>query len=361
MEQLRVDLGERSYDIKIGYDILSQVGEYLKELNLGSKVMIITNELVDSLYGREVERAIKEAGFEVHIAKIGDGEKYKSLNTARELYDQAVEANLDRSSTIVALGGGVVGDIAGFIASTYMRGVNFVQIPTTVLSQVDSSVGGKVAVNHPQGKNLIGAFYQPKLVVADVKVLKTLEERQLKAGLAEVIKYGVIWDKEFFDFLTENRIKILELDTKTMEYLIKRCCEIKAEVVAQDEREMGIRAILNYGHTIGHALEAVTNYQRFVHGEGVAIGMIGAAKLANKLDLLDSADLKKQEEIIEDFGLAVFFDDLNIDSIIKALSKDKKVKDGMIRFILAEEIGQVVIKSDLPHNIIREVLEELRG
>ncbi|OCL26934.1 3-dehydroquinate synthase [Orenia metallireducens] len=361
MEQLRVDLGERSYDIKVGYDILSKVGEYLKELNLGSKVLIITNELVDSLYGREVEQAVEEAGFEVNIAKIGDGEKYKSLDTARELYDQAVEANLDRSSTIVALGGGVVGDIAGFIASTYMRGVNFVQIPTTVLSQVDSSVGGKVAVNHPQGKNLIGAFYQPKLVVADIKVLKTLEERQLKAGLAEVIKYGVIWDEEFFNFLANNRNKILGLDTNTMEYLLKRCCEIKAEVVARDERELGLRAILNYGHTIGHALEAVTDYQRFVHGEGVAIGMVAAAKLANKIGILNGTDVEKQEELIKEFGLPVSFEGLNIESIMKALAKDKKVKDGMVRFILAEEIGQVVIKSDLPHNIIREVLEELRG
>ncbi|TDX45411.1 3-dehydroquinate synthase [Orenia marismortui] len=361
MEQLKVELGERSYEIKIGYDILSKVGQYLKELNLGSKVMIITNELVDSLYGREVEQAIKKAGFEVNIAKIGDGEEYKVLDSAKNLYDQAVNANLDRSSTIIALGGGVVGDIAGFIAATYMRGVNFVQIPTTVLAQVDSSVGGKVAVNHPQGKNLIGAFYQPKLVVADIKVLSTLEPRQLKAGLAEVIKYGVIWDKEFFHFLEAKREEILELDIKTMEYLLKRCCEIKAEVVAQDEREMGIRAILNYGHTIGHALEAVTDYQRFVHGEGVAIGMVAAAKLANKLGILDLADVEKQEQLVKDFGLAVSFDALKINKIIKALAKDKKVKDGMIRFILAEEIGKVVIKSDLPHNIIREVLEELGG
>ncbi|WP_018249933.1 3-dehydroquinate synthase [Orenia marismortui] len=361
MEQLKVELGERSYKIKIGYDILSKVGQYLKELNLGSKVMIITNELVDSLYGREVEQAIKEAGFEVNIAKIGDGEEYKSLDTAKDLYDQAVDINLDRSSTILALGGGVVGDIAGFIAATYMRGVNFVQIPTTVLAQVDSSVGGKVAVNHPQGKNLIGAFYQPKLVVADIKVLSTLEQRQLKAGLAEVIKYGVIWDEGFFHFLEDKREEILELDIETMEYLLKRCCEIKAEVVAQDEREMDIRAILNYGHTIGHALEAVTDYQRFVHGEGVAIGMVAAAKLANKLGILDLADVEKQEQLVKDFGLAVSFDALKINKIIKALAKDKKVKDGMLRFILAEEIGKVVIKSDLPHNIIREVLEELGG
>ncbi|PRX19731.1 3-dehydroquinate synthase [Orenia metallireducens] len=361
MEQLRVDLGERSYDIKIGYDILANVGEYLKELKLGSKVLIITNELVDSLYGREVEQAIKDAGFGVSIAKIGDGEKYKSLDTARELYDQAVEANLDRSSTIVALGGGVVGDIAGFIASTYMRGVNFVQIPTTVLSQVDSSVGGKVAVNHPQGKNLIGAFYQPKLVVADVKVLKTLEERQLKAGLVEVIKHGMIWDEEFFRFFEDNREDILNLKPEAMIYAVKRSCEIKAEVVAQDEREMGVRAILNYGHTIGHALEAITHYQRYVHGEAVAIGILAAAKLANKLGMLDLADVTRQENILKDFGLPVSFTELDNDDILKSLAKDKKVQDGVIRFVLLEEIGRVVIKSDLPHNIIREVLEELRG
>ncbi len=361
MESIRVDLGERGYDIKIGYDILSEVGDYLKDLDLGSKVMIITNQLVDSLYGREVEESIKAAGFRVTIAKIGDGEQYKSLATAEELYDQAVAANLDRSSTIVAFGGGVVGDIAGFIAATYMRGTNFVQIPTTVLAQVDSSVGGKVAVNHPQGKNLIGAFYQPKLVIADVKVLKTLEDRQLKAGLVEVIKHAMIWDQDFFEFFEDNQEDILNLDPERIIYAVKRSCQIKAEVVAEDERELGVRAILNYGHTIGHALEAVTHYQSYVHGEAVAIGIVAAAKLAYKLGILDRLEVERQKDLLESFGLATTFSDLDNQAILNSLTKDKKVQDGVIRFVLTERIGAVVIKSNLPHNMIREVLEELGG
>ncbi|GAB6099048.1 3-dehydroquinate synthase [Halanaerocella petrolearia] len=361
METVEVDLGARSYEIKIGEDILPQLGNYLQELDIGSKVLIISNSLVDSLYGSEVEEAIREAGFKVEKALIPDGEEYKSLDTAQDLYDQAVETGLDRTSTIVALGGGVVGDIAGFIAASFMRGINFVQVPTTVLAQVDSSVGGKVAVNHPQGKNLIGDFYQPKLVVADKKVLSTLEERELKAGLAEVIKYGVIWDQDFFDFLAKNKNKILDLETESIVKMVKRSCEIKAAVVAEDETEEGLRAILNYGHTIGHALESVTDYKRYRHGEAVAIGMVAAAKLGYKLDLLDKADLKEQQDLVAGFELPITYKGLDNDKIIKALSKDKKVKNGVVRFILATEIGEVTITSDVPETKIRDTLEELGG
>ncbi|AGB40502.1 3-dehydroquinate synthase [Halobacteroides halobius DSM 5150] len=361
METVKVDLGVRSYQIKIGEDILANLGAYLQELDIGSKVLIITNPLVNSLYGSEVKEAIAKVGFDVSKALISDGEEYKSLETAQDLYDKAVGVGLDRTSTIVALGGGVVGDIAGFIAASFMRGINFVQVPTTVLAQVDSSVGGKVAVNHPQGKNLIGDFYQPKLVVADKKVLSTLEERELKAGLAEVIKYGVIWDQQFFAFLEKRIDEILNLETDAIIKLVTRSCEIKAAVVAEDEKEEGLRAILNYGHTIGHALEAVTNYKKYRHGEAVAIGMVAAAKLAYKRGLLDSAALERQKELISNFGLPVAYHNLEKEQIIKALSKDKKVKNGVIRFILANQIGKVIITSDLTEENIRETLEELGG
>ena len=361
MEELTVDLGERSYDIKIGEDILVNLGQYLSQLEIGSKVLIISNPLVDSLYGTEVETAISEAGFEVKKALIPDGEKYKSLDTARDLYDAAVEAELDRTSSILALGGGVVGDIAGFIAASFMRGINFIQVPTTVLAQVDSSVGGKVAVNHPQGKNLIGDFYQPQLVVADKKVLHTLEERELKAGLAEVIKYGVIWEQDFFDFLVDKKKEIMDLATEEIIRAVKTSCQIKAEVVEEDETEQGLRAILNYGHTIGHALEAVTNYDYYRHGEAIAIGMAAAARIAYKLDMITKEEVKAQEELISSFGLPIRFSDLDHEEILAALTKDKKVEDGVIKFILAERIGQVKILADIPQEIIREVLAEIGG
>ena len=361
MEELRVDLGERSYDIKIGEDILANLGEYMSDLDIGKKVLIISNPLVDSLYGEEVERAISKAGFKVEKALIPDGEKYKSLETAKDLYDEAVEAGLDRTSSIVALGGGVVGDIAGFIAASFMRGINFIQVPTTVLAQVDSSVGGKVAVNHPQGKNLIGDFYQPQLVVADKKVLHTLEERELKAGLAEVIKYGVIWEQEFFSFLKDKQGEIMELQTEPIIKAVKTSCQIKAEVVEEDETEQGLRAILNYGHTIGHALEAVTNYDYYRHGEAVAIGMAAAARIASKLDMITDQEVRAQEGLISDFGLPIRFEDLDHEEIMQALTKDKKVEDGVIKFILAERIGSVKILADIPEEIIREVLVEIGG
>ena len=361
MEEVRVDLGERSYDIKIGEDILGNLGDYLSQLEIGNKVLIISNTLVDSLYGAEVEEAIAEAGFNVEKALIPDGEKYKSLATAKDLYDAAVEAELDRTSSIVALGGGVVGDIAGFIAASFMRGINFIQVPTTILAQVDSSVGGKVAVNHQQGKNLIGHFYQPKLVVADKKVLHTLEDRELKAGLAEVIKYGVIWDQDFFSFLKNKQAEIMELSTAEIIKAVKISCQIKAKVVEKDEREEGLRAILNYGHTIGHALEAVTNYEQYRHGEAVAIGMAAAARIAHKLEMITAQEVEAQEDLIASFGLPIRFESLDNDQIIKALTKDKKVKNGVIRFILADQIGEVRILSDISEKIIKEVLEELGG
>ena len=360
MEVVEVDLGERSYDIKIGAGVLGKAGSFLQELDIDSKILVITDSRVDELYSAELTASLEEAGFDVHKAVIDQGEEQKTLSTARELYDQAVEANLDRNSSIVALGGGVVGDIAGFIAATFMRGINFIQIPTTLLAQVDSSVGGKVAVNHSQGKNLIGNFYQPRLVLADPKVLATLEEREFKAGLAEVIKHGFIRDRDYFDFLVKEAEAILELEEEAIVRAVKRSCEIKAAVVAEDEREEGLRAILNYGHTIGHALEAATNYQVYRHGEAVAVGMVAAAEISHKLGYLSSKEVSEHRKVLNEFGLPISYRNLEASEIIPKLKQDKKVKAGKVRFILAKEIGDVFISSEVSEETTLKVVEKLK-
>src|SRR4030065_1490347 len=273
MEKVRVELGERSYDIFIGKNILRNIGGSLKSFGLSPKIAIVSNPTVYPLYGAVVEKSLKKAAFDVLSVSIPDGEEYKDLLCAEHVFNILLKAKLDRSSALVALGGGVIGDITGFAASTYMRGISYIQVPTTLLAQVDSSVGGKTGVNHRLGKNMIGTFWQPRLVWIDAETLKTLPERELLSGIAEAIKYGVIQDKELFDFLEVNRDKILNLNKDALTHIIKRSCEIKAEVVSKDEREAGLRAILNYGHTIGHAIETVTEYKKYLHCEGVGIGM----------------------------------------------------------------------------------------
>ena len=260
MKKIRVQLGERSYDIVLGNSILDGIGEELKAFHLSPKIAIVSNPTVFSLYGERVSDSIRNAGFDSFTVTIPDGEEHKNLATLQQIYNELLRYRLDRQSAVVALGGGVVGDIAGFAASTYMRGIPYIQVPTTLLAQVDSSVGGKTGVDHELGKNMIGAFWQPKLVWVDGDTLKTLPERQFRAGLAEVIKYGVIYDSELFAFLETNKDRIMNLDEEALIHIIKRSCEIKAGVVSQDEREAGLRAILNYGHTIGHAIETVTGY-----------------------------------------------------------------------------------------------------
>src|SRR4030043_1758540 len=262
MEKIRVELAERSYNIFIGSNTLEGIGDKLKLFELGPKIAIVSNPTVFQLYGERVLESVKKAGFDLLTVIIPDGEEYKDLLWLQHIYDELLKHKLDRSSALIALGGGVTGDITGFAASTYMTGISYIQIPTTLLAQVDSSVGGKTGVNHKRGKNMIGTFWQPRLVWIDAETLKTLPERELLAGIAEVIKYGVIRDKELFDFLEVNRDEILNLDGNALTHIIKRSCEIKAEVVSRDERESGLRAILNYGHTLGHAIETVTEYKR---------------------------------------------------------------------------------------------------
>ncbi|MGD2081107.1 MAG: 3-dehydroquinate synthase, partial [Nitrospirota bacterium] len=319
MEKTRVELGERSYDIVCGSGLLGGLGRAVAELRPGPRVALVTNATVRALYGGAVEKSLGDAGLSVLTISIPDGEEYKSLLWAEKILTDMLAAGLDRGSLVVALGGGVVGDIAGFAASLYMRGIRFVQVPTTLLSQVDSSVGGKTGVNHPLGKNMIGTFWQPSLVWIDVDTLGTLPRRELLAGAAEVIKYGVIWDAGFFDFLSESRERLLSLEAGTLTRVITRSCEIKAEVVSRDEREAGLRSVLNYGHTIGHAIEAVAGYGSLLHGEALAIGMKAEAGLAESLGILPAKDSGRIGALIEAYGLpAELPAELGAEALLKA-------------------------------------------
>lgn len=358
MEKIRVRLAERSYDIVLGNAMLDGIGEELRSFHLSPKIAIVSNPTVFSLYGERVSDSIRNAGFDLLTVTIPDGEEHKNLATLQQIYNELLRYRLDRQSAVVALGGGVVGDIAGFAASTYMRGIPYIQVPTTLLAQVDSSVGGKTGVDHELGKNMIGAFWQPKLVWIDGDTLKTLPERQLRAGLAEVIKYGVIDDSDLFTFLERNKDRILNLDNDALIHIIKRSCEIKAGVVAQDEREAGLRAILNYGHTIGHAIETVTGYTRFLHGEAVAIGMHLEARLAEKLGLIPADQAVRIKNLIESYGLpAEKPNDIKEQSIFLSMQLDKKAVAGELKFVLPTSIGKVEIFRGASDAAIREVLQ----
>lgn len=359
MEKLRVELGERSYEILIDSGNLSSIGERLLRFSTGKKIGIITNQIVSALYSEQVLNSLKKEGFEPHLIVIPDGEAYKDYFWAYHILTRMLEIGFDRKSFLLALGGGVIGDITGFVASIYMRGISYVQIPTTLLAQVDSSVGGKTAVNHPFGKNMIGTFWQPALVWIDVDTLDSLPEREFLSGLAEVIKYGVIWDREFFDFLNFNREKILKKDKKILISIIKRACEIKAEVVSKDERESSFRAILNYGHTIGHAIETLTGYGRMLHGEAIAIGMVCEAKLSNMLGFLDKESFLKIKETIKSFGLPTELPSiLEPENMLKTILLDKKNIEGTIRLVIPEAIGKMKINFPVSEKELKKALYE---
>jgi len=355
MKTLRVGLEDRGYNINIGHDLLGQLGQFLPR-KYSKACLLITDENVDKLYGKKVEETLTNQAFHVSKVVVAAGETSKSLETAARLYDCAFDHKMDRKSPIIALGGGVVGDLAGFIAATYMRGVPFIQIPTSLLAQVDSSVGGKVAVNHPRGKNIIGAFYQPQLVLIDLSVLKTLPPRELRAGMAEVIKYGIIWDKDLFSFLERNLERLLSLEAQIIEEVVYRCCDIKAAVVEQDEKEANVRAVLNFGHTVGHAVEALGNYELKKHGEAVAVGMVMAGKISVDKGLFEKLQLERMERLLTRVPL-----DVNLppewakDKGIELMLQDKKASQGKINFVLPEEIGKVRIEeisaSEL-HNLL---------
>ena len=354
MQTLSVNLGPRSYPIHVGAGILKQTGEFLQQAGLHGKIAIVTNPTVAQLYLDVVHDALVQAEFEVTPVLVPDGEEHKNLKSLKTIYDRLIEARFERKSCVVALGGGVIGDLAGFAAATYLRGVPYVQVPTTLLAQVDSSVGGKTGVNHEDGKNLIGAFYQPKLVVIDVAVLNTLPRRELVAGLAEVIKYGIIEDPELFRLLEQRIEQVIGLDRELLAKIITASCAIKARVVEADEREEDYRAVLNFGHTIGHALEAATNFRQFLHGEAVAIGMIRAAALSVRRGLCDAQSLDRVTALLKRAGLpSEIPPHVPMQSLIQAMEIDKKVAGGRVKFVMCEGIGKTRFDWLEPDEILR--------
>jgi shikimate kinase/3-dehydroquinate synthase len=355
-----VETKTQSYPVLVGYGLLDRLGEKMKQAALSGTATVISDENVFSLYGSKFGGILKHAGFAVNSFVVPPGEETKSMDHAIKIYDFLVERRAERDDIITALGGGMVGDLAGFVAATFLRGMPWVQVPTSLAAMVDASIGGKVGVNHPEGKNLIGAFYQPNLVLADPQTLTTLPQRELTSGWAEVIKHGVILDEEFFQFLESNVNRLTKLVPESLTPAIARSVAIKAQVVSQDEKEReGKRTILNYGHTIAHGLETATQYKRFLHGEAVAIGMVGAAKLSQRLGLLPSDAVERQRTLLQKFGLPLGFSGLDLTEITRAMELDKKTKQKAIRWVLLQDIGEAVIRSDVSQREVLAVLQEL--
>jgi 3-dehydroquinate synthase len=354
MQTLTVNLAERSYPIHIGARILEQSGELLRQSGLSGKVAVVTNPIVAQLYLDPLHDALHQAGFDVVPVLVPDGEEHKNLASLALIYDRLIAERLERKSCVVALGGGVIGDLTGLAAATYLRGIPYVQVPTTLLAQVDSSVGGKTAVNHAEGKNLIGAFYQPRMVLIDIAVLRSLPKRELIAGLAEVIKYGIIEDPRLFSLLERSIEQIVGLNEQLLTQIIATSCAIKARVVEADEREDDYRAVLNFGHTVGHALEAATHYRRFLHGEAVGVGMIKAAALSAGQGLCDAASRQRISALVQRTGLPVEIPaEVSPGSLVQAMEIDKKAAGGKIKFIMCEGIGKTRFHWLAPEEILR--------
>ena len=353
MQSLTVSLGDRSYPIHIGQGLLRSSKLLTPHIN-GKQVCIVTNETVAPLYVHDLEKTF--SGFDLIKLILPDGEDHKNLDTLARIYDFLLENNFSRSSTLVALGGGVIGDICGFAAATYQRGIRYIQIPTTLLSQVDSSVGGKTGVNRPLGKNMVGAFYQPQCVVIDTSTLTTLPDRELKAGLAEIIKYGLINNLQFLAWLESNLHELLGRNPDSLQYAIQISCEEKAAIVAKDETEGGIRAILNFGHTFGHAIETALGYGTWLHGEAVAAGMVMAAELSRRVGYLTENDVQKVKGLLELAGLPVNSPPIDTATYIRLMKKDKKAQHGEMRFILLKSLGKAVIADDIPVELVQETV-----
>jgi 3-dehydroquinate synthase len=351
---LNVDLGERSYPISIGPALLDDGAALARHVH-GSKVAIVSNETVAPLYLARIETGLRDAGKQVTTVILPDGEEHKNWSSLMAIFDKLLETKADRKTTLIALGGGVIGDLTGYAAASYMRGVDFIQVPTTLLSQVDSSVGGKTGINHPLGKNMIGAFYQPRAVIADTSTLETLPARELSAGLAEVIKYGAVIDLPFFEWIEANIEKLMARDKGALAYAIARSCEIKADVVRQDEREGGLRAILNFGHTFGHAIEAGMGYGAWLHGEAVGCGMVMAADLSQRMGLIDAATVERVRKLIAAAGLPVKAPDLGVAKWLEAMEVDKKNEGGAIKFILMNPLGSPKI-TNAPQELLLATL-----
>ena len=364
MESITVKLPHSSYDIAIAPGNLDSLGQQMQPLNLGQKVLLVSNPEIFGHYGERAIASLKKAGFDVAHCNLPAGEQYKTPQTLHTIYGAALGHRLERSSTMVALGGGVIGDMTGFAAATWLRGLNVVQVPTSLLAMVDASVGGKTGVNHPQGKNLIGAFHQPRLVVIDPEVLRTLPPREFRGGMAEVIKYGVIWDAELFAKLekSDGLDDMASLDKGLLQEILQRSCQSKADVVSKDEKEAGLRAILNYGHTIGHAVESLTGYTAFIHGEAVAIGMVAASRLALALGMWDEECDRRQLALIEKAGLPTQLPpELDIEEILISLQSDKKVKAGKVRFVLPKALGVVTVTDEVTADLLRQVLPAINN
>lgn len=359
-KKIRVNLGARGYPVFIGSNI-DEAGVIAKDFNLGKKILVVNDTRIYPLYGKRVEESLKEANFEVEFAQVPPGERYKSLAQAGKLYNLCLDFKLERNSSLLALGGGVVGDLTGFVAATYLRGVNFLLIPTTLLAQVDASVGGKVAVNLSRGKNLIGSFYQPRFVLIDPEVLSTLPPRRIREGLAEVIKSALIKDKNFFSYLEKNLDKIISLDFSSLRFAIEQSLKIKARVVEEDEREeKGIRQILNFGHTLAHAIEVATGYKRYTHGKAVAIGMVTAGRIAVQMGYFPFPSFLRLESLLRKAGLPTAFKGIDKEKIWQSLFLDKKIREGRINFVLPKDIGEVFLTLDVPTSIIKKVIEGLK-
>jgi len=349
---LNVNLAENSYDIVIERGALASLGERCRSVGLKGVAAVITNPTVAALYGEVVKKSLKNSGYVVAQIEMPDGEEFKNSLTLNDIYDDLLAAGVDRSAFVVALGGGVVGDVAGFAAATWLRGIPFVQVPTTLLAQVDSSVGGKTGIDHPNGKNLIGAFYQPRLVLIDVDTLGTLDKRQFRAGIGEVIKYGVAVDCQFFEYVETNYAAILAMDAEYLIEVIHRCCQLKAQVVEMDEKEAGLRAILNYGHTFGHAFETISGYHGLVHGEAVAIGMVLAAQVSAALGHCSSEDVERITALLTRCGLPVEIPQYDRQQLLQAIAADKKSKSGSLTFICNQGIGMYAMSQHTPEELL---------
>ncbi|MFT2091924.1 3-dehydroquinate synthase [Paraglaciecola sp. 2405UD69-4] len=354
MAKLTVELGERSYPILIQANLLENPEVLTSHLKT-NKVVVVTNDIVEPLYYAQLETAL--AGYQVSKIVLPDGEQHKNLKSFELVITQLLEMSAARDTTLIALGGGVVGDLTGFVAASFQRGMPFIQIPTTLLSQVDSSVGGKTAVNHPLGKNMIGAFYQPKAVLIDTNSLATLPAREFAAGMAEVIKYGVIYDYEFFVWLEENQSAIKQHELSALQYMIARCCEIKAEIVAIDERESGLRAILNLGHTFGHAIEAEQGYGNWLHGEAVSAGIVLATAVALEKNWLKASEFSRVEALLQAFDLPITApSSMSYDDFVKHMRHDKKVQAGELFFVIPEKIGKAIVTNKVNEDTLRSIL-----
>lgn len=359
---------EYSYPIIIGENILESVGKFVKNYSKAQKLLIVTNKTVYPLFGEKIKASLLEEGFEIEFVILEDGEKYKNIQSLESIWQKAIEFKLERKDAIIALGGGVIGDVTGFAASTYLRGIDFVQIPTTLLSQVDSSVGGKVAINNKLGKNLIGSFYQPKFVLTDISTLKTLSESEFKVGLAEVLKYGMIektcglqgLDTNLIEYLQQNKEAIFALNPDIIGELVKYCCELKAAVVNKDEKEAGLRAILNFGHTIGHAVEKCSNYENINHGQAIAIGMKGALFISKARKLIDENYYDSCIKLLDLYGMDYkISENIKPDSLYEAMLSDKKIQSGKIRFVLSTGQAEVDIYADVDKEILLEAVNTL--